>query len=138
MLTRFLKGKSFYDRPLPTFADRPLPIQDEKPHKTLPSQATIRTNELYQATIPTSSVFVGSSGTSVGFIASVAAVCIAFGMGFWTARFKQRGEMHDASNGSERQSLRSGYGSLSVRSSRRGWSTVPFQHSAQENDDDNN
>lgn len=141
MLTRFLKGESFHDRPLVTFDTMPK-TDNKKTARASAATATATTNEMYQAALPlpqASSFFVGSSGMSGKYVVGLTltvfgAVFLSFGMGFWMARHREVSSSDPMTSSGRRrcrgsswkQQHQESYGSLSTRS-RRGWTTAPVQ-----------
>ena len=94
MLTRFLKGQDFHDRPLVTFASTPMP---EKVVSGIASSEEASVDMLKQSTWEKDPSLVSASGlpkelSSTGFTGSavlgmvVAISSVAFVVGVWVAR----------------------------------------------------
>ena len=94
MLTRFLNGESYYDRPLKSYGDRTLPITTdvkEHHHPAHTHENSDAEERLYESVVPptvaTSSIFgEGVGPTSAMALTAIAAVMIAFFVGVWTAK----------------------------------------------------
>jgi hypothetical protein len=97
MLTRFLNGKDFHDRPLASFASTPLPgeVQTDSTSSAIRTSNTQKefkmTNELQQSAYKSEGTFMtGISGVShmnaMAIGLAVLVVSMAFGLGFLVAR----------------------------------------------------
>eukprot|EP00529_Nitzschia_sp_RCC80_P005731 CAMPEP_0113494036 /NCGR_PEP_ID=MMETSP0014_2-20120614/28902_1 /TAXON_ID=2857 /ORGANISM="Nitzschia sp." /LENGTH=1012 /DNA_ID=CAMNT_0000387921 /DNA_START=167 /DNA_END=3207 /DNA_ORIENTATION=- /assembly_acc=CAM_ASM_000159 len=94
MLTRFLNGESYHDRPLTSYGDRTLPITTdvkEHHHPAHTHKHSDAEERLYQSVVPSTAATSSIFGDGVGSMAAmaltaIAAVMIAFFVGVWTAK----------------------------------------------------